>query len=227
VNAAEFELVVRAKSKALPAAAMSKFVRALAIEAGSRIIRRTPVDTGRAKGSWQTTIDQPALADTLRLDKAGAASIAECRSVAARLDPTRFQAIFITSNLPYIRVLEFGEYGTRHGFVRGVGADGTFGVTGTRIRFQRFTRRRVSVKQLKSLERLGVNPAKFVRFRRVKMRKAILHAPKVTPQGFSIQAPRGMVGITLEELRQFANSSAFKVRALQGGAEIAGGAQPL
>ncbi len=214
MNAADFSLALQSKATALPAASMSKFVRALTLTAGKGIVRKTPVDTGRARGSWQTTIDAPATGEVERLDKGGGAAIAECKAVAARLDPTRFQSVFISSNLPYIRVLEFGEYGTKTGFTRGIGADGSFGVTGTRVHFQRFTRRRVAAKSLKSLERLGVDASKFVRHRRVKLRKAVLHAPKVTPDGFSRQAPQGMVGITLEELRVLANDRGFKANAL-------------
>jgi hypothetical protein len=208
VNAASFALEVGKQARALPPAVMTKFVRALTLEAGTRIIRRTPVDTGRARGSWQTTVDAPATADIDRVDKSGAQAISEAKSTTALLDPTRFQSTYITSNLSYIRVLEFGEFG------RGGHAIGPARVKATRV--QRFTRARVGLAKLKKLERLGVNPATFVRFRRVKLKKPITIIAKTTPEGFSTQAPRGMVGITVEELRAFANNASFKAQALSG-----------
>jgi len=74
------------------------------------IVRRTPVDTGRARGNWQITVGQDDTAPIDRLDpakgKPAYAGEEEAKLAAADGDET----IFIHNNLPYICKLEFGGY---------------------------------------------------------------------------------------------------------------------
>tara|TARA_R100001440_G_C2521804_1_gene118953 strand:- start:1760 stop:2191 length:432 start_codon:yes stop_codon:yes gene_type:complete len=87
-----------------------KVVRGTVLGMFSRIVKRSPVDTGRFRGNWQITIDAPATGQ-LGADKGGGRAIAAATSVA---QGQRFpaNAYFITNNMPYGEKLEFGGYPT-------------------------------------------------------------------------------------------------------------------
>lgn len=81
--------------------------RKTTLEVFSKVVKKTPVDTGRARGNWQTTIGSPASGEIERLDRSGAASVSEVVSVVGRSGLT--DVVFLTNNLPYIGVLEYGH----------------------------------------------------------------------------------------------------------------------
>jgi hypothetical protein len=79
----------------------------VALELLSRIVYKTPVDTGRARGNWQVTLDTPATGyNTDKKDGTGTAAIAEGVSVITQAPNDGL--IWITNNLPYIERLENG-----------------------------------------------------------------------------------------------------------------------
>ena len=86
------------------------FRRALAMKVFSRVILRTPVDTGRARGNWQCTMGSPADGVLDAEDKTGAEAIARARDVSVGIG-TDDRSIFLTNNLPYIEALENGHSG--------------------------------------------------------------------------------------------------------------------
>ena len=84
-----------------------KLHRRVALEALRRIVLMTPVDTGRARGNWQTTIDVSPETPLEEFDPSGEATILEGMS---RLEALGFGSIvFLTNNLPYILRLEHGH----------------------------------------------------------------------------------------------------------------------
>ncbi|WP_139145744.1 hypothetical protein [Pseudomonas lundensis] len=85
-------------------AAHNKIVRAATIELFSGVIKSTPVDTGRAKGAWATSVGSPTNDAPDRLGEA--ASIAE---VVAITPPGAGQETYLANNLPYIERLENGS----------------------------------------------------------------------------------------------------------------------
>jgi hypothetical protein len=98
---------------------MRTFRRALAMKVFSRVILRTPVDTGRARANWQTTVGAPA-SGTISADpdtgsnvkapnpsSGSAMSIGTINAAVASVDDD--QSIFLTNNLPYIEALENGH----------------------------------------------------------------------------------------------------------------------
>ena len=199
-NVAQFTLDVRRLAQEAPAAALSKFLREVALEAGKRIIRRTPADTGRARGSWQTSMGAPAAADVERIDKSGAAAQRELFAVASKLRETPYTPLYITSNLPYIRVLEFGLYPK----------------AGDRVeRFADFSVSRGKPFKVARFTRAGGKRRALSDKQRAKRYQDSLIS-KTTPEGFSTQAPRGMVGITFEEMRQLVASASFRKNAIAG-----------
>lgn len=96
-------------------AAHNKIVRAATIELFSGVIKSTPVDTGRAKGAWATSVGSPTNDAPDRLGEA--ASIAE---VIANTPPGAGQETYLSNALPYIEELENGSSKqARAGMVRG------------------------------------------------------------------------------------------------------------
>lgn len=81
---------------------IDKTARAIALELFSSTIKDCPADTGRARGSLQTTIDAPAADDPVRTESE---SMAEASQVSARFGMGK--VIYLTSNLPYIYRLEY------------------------------------------------------------------------------------------------------------------------
>lgn len=86
--------------------AHNKITRAATLELFSGVIKATPVDTGRARGNWQTAVGSPAQAETDREDKSGGAAIAE---VEAKTPEGAGQVTYLSNNLPYIDELENGS----------------------------------------------------------------------------------------------------------------------
>lgn len=70
------------------------------------VILGSPVDEGRFRGNWQTSVGQPAEGTLDQVDKSGAAAIA---AILANMGGAGSQT-WMTNNLPYSEVLEFGEY---------------------------------------------------------------------------------------------------------------------
>lgn len=84
-------------------------IRQIALEATRRIVLRTPVKDGGARGNWQVAIGG-AGGDTLeRLDPSGGAAVsAAAGALAAYAAVEGFPVIAIYNNLPYINRLETG-----------------------------------------------------------------------------------------------------------------------
>lgn len=87
------------------AAAQDKITRVATLELFSGVIRATPVDTGRARGGWQTGVGSAPTGDNKRLDKTAAESLAE---VERNTPPGAGQVTFLANNVPYIMNLEQG-----------------------------------------------------------------------------------------------------------------------
>ena len=84
--------------------------RALVLEAAKRIIYRTPVDTGRARGNWHTSIDVPEFRADEDTDKAGAMTLAEVDGKLNQIkDESVGRVVYLTNGLPYIVPLENGS----------------------------------------------------------------------------------------------------------------------
>lgn len=80
-------------------------VRKITFEVFSRVIRKTPVDTGRARGNWIASADRPVLI-ALDAAKTEQQALADAGSVA--LKQPAGGVVFLANNLPYIQRLENG-----------------------------------------------------------------------------------------------------------------------
>lgn len=93
-----------AKFAKLTNSSLDQTGRAIALELFSSVIKDTPVDTGRARGNWQTSMTTPK-EDQVERTGAGPA-IAEAASETAKFGLGKL--IWFSNNLPYIYRLEYG-----------------------------------------------------------------------------------------------------------------------
>lgn len=82
--------------------------RKIALELFRRVVMRTPVDTGRARGNWQSGTGTPPGGVLEATDKTGGTTIAEIAAEVESWD-VEHVAIFLSNNLPYIGALEDGH----------------------------------------------------------------------------------------------------------------------
>ena len=69
----------------------------------SSIVKKTPVDTGRARANWNVSVGSPDLSTTEDTRKTP-------KLKDKMPDPNGDESIFISNNLPYITKLEYGGY---------------------------------------------------------------------------------------------------------------------
>lgn len=81
-------------------------VRKLTLDVFSSVVKMTPVDTGRAKGNWIPTIGTRASGETNVTDKSGGSTIAV---IVATVPEKAGAIVWLTNNVPYIGVLEYGR----------------------------------------------------------------------------------------------------------------------
>lgn len=107
-NVKDFAVKLNKYALGLPEEKLSQVVRKVSLQALARIVLRTPVDTGRARGNWQVTIDgTPAKGTVQALDKDGTRTVVAGGKEIAQAKP--FGVVYITNNLPYIEPLENGH----------------------------------------------------------------------------------------------------------------------
>ena len=107
--AGQFELKIREFAERAKENA-DKAVRQVALEVSSRVIVRSPVDTGRFRANWQLGVDSPLAGALLTTDKTGAET--KSRIIAALPKDAAGHVIYVTNNLPYAMRLEYGFNGT-------------------------------------------------------------------------------------------------------------------
>lgn len=82
---------------------VDKVRRASVLELFKLVIYATPVDTGRLRGNWQTTINTPAGSMREVLDPSGGAALAEVMANMGGL----LDVVWFTNNLPYVERIEY------------------------------------------------------------------------------------------------------------------------
>jgi hypothetical protein len=83
-----------------------RVIRGTLFGVASRIIKRSPVDTGRFRNNWQASVNSPAVGVTSATDKTGNAAVQES---SALINNFQIGATFyLTNNLPYANRLEYG-----------------------------------------------------------------------------------------------------------------------
>lgn len=79
-------------------------VRKICLDLLTGIVLKTPVDTGRARANWFTSIGSPSANITEATDPSGSSSISSSMSAISKATGN---VLWITNNLPYIYRLEF------------------------------------------------------------------------------------------------------------------------
>lgn len=85
---------------------MNRAVRKITLDAFSGVIMMTPVESGRARGSWQSAVGVVPDGTVELLDPSGNTVIATVAGVVDGMQAG--DVIYLASNLPYIRRLEEG-----------------------------------------------------------------------------------------------------------------------
>ena len=134
--------------------------KAYAFALYSSIVRKTPVDTGRARGNWTISVGRE---DSSTSETKGA----KYKKRGDMPEPKGDETIYIQNNLPYITTIEYGGYP-------------------------------VPVKKGTKVSKKGEKPARY------EIR---------SENGYSKQAPEGMVAVTLANNENIFNSA---VRAVKG-----------
>lgn len=92
--------------------APQKVVKKVAFQLFRRIIEKTPVDTGRARASWNISVGRinPSVAPEGQHPKSASALATKANAVLAGYGADgRLPAVWISNNLPYIGELENGH----------------------------------------------------------------------------------------------------------------------
>ena len=108
-NLAPFNQKLQDSRKTLTEPQFMLMLRKVGLELLSGIVFRTRVKTGRARGNWQVSINNPITTETENVDTAGSSTISSGGSVIATLSNmtlAQIEKIFITNNVKYITMLE-------------------------------------------------------------------------------------------------------------------------
>jgi hypothetical protein len=106
-NLNEFNRELDNFAKDLPQKQYKPFIKKIANQVLAGIVQKTPVDTGRARGNWQTQINETSEDDVDNLDLTGDQTIDAGANVINEMDP--FDTVNIFNNLDYILALEEGH----------------------------------------------------------------------------------------------------------------------
>jgi len=108
-NYKEFNLALDEAANQIEAKDLVLLTRWVGLEALRKIVLRTPVDTGRARGNWQMSQASPIERELDRTDLSqdGIDTVTKGQQDLGELKP--FTPIFIVNNVPYINELENGH----------------------------------------------------------------------------------------------------------------------
>ena len=82
-------------------------VQKIAMETFSRVIYRTPVDTGRLRANWGAQVGNPYSGTAQTFDKEGNATVAKAQNVVKGWSGQG--SVYLCNNLSYASVMEYGR----------------------------------------------------------------------------------------------------------------------
>jgi len=88
--------------------ALGVLMRAISMQALSGVVLKSPVDTGRFRGNWQTSVGMEIGEAIDREDKGGGSTISEGNARIATVTANPFNVVHIQNNLAYAGKLEDG-----------------------------------------------------------------------------------------------------------------------
>ena len=114
-NLKDFNAQITKAAKGFIDEDVAKFVKAVALEVFRRIILRTPVDTGRARGNWQIEIGQAAQGIIDEFTDGESDFTVVFDKAEAKLDNVKpFSVVHITNNVEYVYYLEYDKRSAQH-----------------------------------------------------------------------------------------------------------------
>lgn len=87
--------------------------RVVAVDVFSKVITRTPVDTGRLRGNWNISSGSPDYSTSPKRDPSGAEAFAEIRTKVKNAQES--ESIWMANGLVYAPIVEYGLYPSRGG----------------------------------------------------------------------------------------------------------------
>ena len=105
-NAREFKLQLSKEWQAKQED-LTEAIAVIGLECLSRVVKKSPVDTGRFKGNWVTSHSSPSAEVRHVEDKSGAVSLKQGADTLAAY-PDTLPPIYLQNNLPYANRLENG-----------------------------------------------------------------------------------------------------------------------
>jgi len=91
-----------------------KFYQSVCLEVFIRIIMRTPVDTGRARGNWQIEINQMAEGTVEEYSKEDDDLTVILKQDSKLSSIQAFSVVHITNNVEYVYYLEYEKRSSQH-----------------------------------------------------------------------------------------------------------------
>ena len=103
-----FQNKVQKFAATLPAEKLTIFHRRLALEALGRLVAKTPVDTGRARGGWIVSTGEPSLWMPGE-EEVVPPEVVQAKGEKALGSLLPFDIVFVSNNVEYIEALERGH----------------------------------------------------------------------------------------------------------------------
>lgn len=111
MSPAQFSAKLRKFAGKLAPELASKLQRKLVLEALTRCVNRSPVDTGRFRANWTVSVGQEGLRFFFDATDAGRSSGVAVNRERPIIDKIpAFSIAFVQNNIPYAEVIEFGGY---------------------------------------------------------------------------------------------------------------------
>lgn len=88
---------------------VNKVARATTLNILKGVVLATPIDTGRARGNWQTSVSKSISLPVDSLDKSGGSTINKGEAVLSATKGIKYPVYWISNNLPYIEELNRGS----------------------------------------------------------------------------------------------------------------------
>lgn len=108
-NFRQFDLELADAARRIPTSALVAFHKKVALEAFTRIVVRTPVDTGTLRNNWQISVSVPKGGTKGKPRKPPGAAEATAEALKALKDLPPFSVVWLTNNLPYAVPIEDGH----------------------------------------------------------------------------------------------------------------------
>lgn len=105
-NAKQFAIELDQEFREKVEGRLLEVTQKIGMEVLSRVVLKSPVDTGRFRGNWTVSLNSPDLTVTEGVDPSGGATIARGSSVITGMEEP--EVIWVANSLPYAWRLETG-----------------------------------------------------------------------------------------------------------------------